>query len=161
MSPKKLMVWRGVAWYVVEKFGNRWYRTVWLGPACRTNLGQCFGWWTRPDSNREPTDYESAALTIELRVLESHRSTRPLIHQGYQIGTRKGASNTRQPGTMPASTHRTSRIVRTSPVDAIAPQRRPRPPQRRYSPVPPCLIVAAVITVITVINTPVPSRTGR
>jgi hypothetical protein len=62
---------------------------------------------------------------------------------------------------MPASTHRTSRIVRTSPVDAIAPQRRPRPPQRRYSPVPPCLIVAAVITVITVINTPVPSRTGR
>jgi hypothetical protein len=25
-------------------------------------------WWARPDSNREPTDYESAALTIELRA---------------------------------------------------------------------------------------------
>src|SRR6266403_6312458 len=26
------------------------------------------GWWARLDSNQEPTDYESAALTVELRA---------------------------------------------------------------------------------------------
>jgi hypothetical protein len=26
-------------------------------------------WWARLDSNQEPTDYESAALTVELRAL--------------------------------------------------------------------------------------------
>jgi hypothetical protein len=25
-------------------------------------------WWARLDSNQEPTDYESAALTVELRA---------------------------------------------------------------------------------------------
>ena len=96
------LAWRGVAWYVVEKYGNRWYRTVWLGPACRTNLGQCFGWWTRPDSNREPTDYESAALTIELRVLESHRSTWSLIRRAC-----KSPNHHETNRRYPASTHRT------------------------------------------------------
>jgi hypothetical protein len=27
------------------------------------------GWWARKDLNLEPTDYESAALTVELRAL--------------------------------------------------------------------------------------------
>jgi hypothetical protein len=27
-----------------------------------------YGWWARKDLNLEPTDYESAALTVELRA---------------------------------------------------------------------------------------------
>src|ERR1017187_9146589 len=84
MSPKTVMVLRGLAWYLIENFEGRWPQKVWLGLVSRTNLGQCI-WWTRPDLNREPTDYESAALTIELRVLESHRSTRSLIHQACRL----------------------------------------------------------------------------
>src|ERR1041385_5676732 len=102
MSPKMLMVWRGVDWYVIETVRSRWSQVVCLGPACRTNLGQCFGWWTRPDLNREPTDYESAALTIELRVLDSHRSTRSLIHRAGKSEQRKPKRNE----TSATSTHR-------------------------------------------------------
>ena len=29
-------------------------------------------WWARLDSNQEPTDYESAALTVELRARLPH-----------------------------------------------------------------------------------------
>jgi hypothetical protein len=30
------------------------------------NLGRCKEWWAQQDSNLQPTDYESGALTIEL-----------------------------------------------------------------------------------------------
>jgi hypothetical protein len=36
-------------------------------------------WWAHQDLNLEPTDYESAALTVELWAL---RSTRPIVIQG-------------------------------------------------------------------------------
>src|ERR1017187_6925162 len=129
MSPKTVMVLRGLAWYLIENFEGRWPQKVWLGLVSRTNLGQCI-WWTRPDLNREPTDYESAALTIELRVLESHRSTRSLIHQACESEP-KAQSNKRSP--RHDSRHGAPEAfssIRTSPVNPQQPRRRPRPSQR-------------------------------
>ena len=42
-----------------------------MGPSDARNglaLVQRSGWWALQDSNLQPTDYESAALTIELRA---------------------------------------------------------------------------------------------
>src|SRR5260370_37173911 len=45
------------------------YLVVTQTQACsKTFVNSLVVWWARLDSNQEPTDYESAALTVELRA---------------------------------------------------------------------------------------------
>ena len=61
-------------------------------------------WWARLDSNQEPTDYESAALTIELRaplcegVDNTQRGGKTQIPAALRIA-KKGKVKTYSPAT--------------------------------------------------------------
>ena len=43
-----------------------------------------FKWWAKQDSNPQPRDYESPALTIELFALNFHE----LFHKNHDLSTR-------------------------------------------------------------------------
>src|SRR4029077_15409949 len=45
--------------------------------------GQNLGWWARQDLNLGPTDYESAALTAELRALSLYK----ILHSNKSVKT--------------------------------------------------------------------------
>jgi hypothetical protein len=51
-------------------------------------------WWAHQDLNLEPTDYESAALTVELWAL---RSTRPIVIQGLACVSQDLTQGSRRP----------------------------------------------------------------
>src|ERR1700686_1050172 len=72
------------------------------------------GWWARLDSNQEPTDYESAALTVELRAPRFPY----LTHSPQRCGARPACAGC-QEDAQPVTT-----------VTRHVPQRR-RPRQRR------------------------------
>jgi hypothetical protein len=54
----------------------------------------CALWWAHQDLNLEPTDYESAALTVELWA---HRSTRAIVIQGLECVSQDLTQGSRRP----------------------------------------------------------------
>ena len=52
-----------------------------VSPACLSaGKSACKCWWARRDSNPQPRDYESPALTVELQALCLLRSFLPVSH---------------------------------------------------------------------------------
>jgi hypothetical protein len=57
-----------------RQISKRCPRTIWLSQEFNWELSvpilQLLGWWARQDLNLGPMDYESTALTAELRALQ-------------------------------------------------------------------------------------------